>query len=199
MNKILREVRLLSGGVLSGIPGATGCHLRRFIYKRILKSCGKKLSIAQGVSIKGFKNIAFGDDISMGPHSCVFAESKNGESKIRIGDRVGLNYNVMINADEGGEITIQDNVLIGPNVVMRSSGHRYEDVHIPIREQGHHAGKIVIKEDAWIGANAVILPDVVVGKGAVVGAGAVVTRDVADYDIVGGVPARRIASRKPSV
>ncbi|MBU1112941.1 MAG: acyltransferase, partial [Candidatus Omnitrophica bacterium] len=54
-------------------------------------------------------------------------------------------------------------------------------------------------EDVWIGANAVILPNVVVGKGAVVGAGAVVTKDVADFDIVGGVPAIKIGSRKSNV
>ena len=105
----------------------------------------------------------------------------------------------MINADIGGEITIESNVLVGPNVVMRASGHRYKDINIPIRDQGHQEGKIVIKEDVWIGANAVILPNVVVGKGAVVGAGAVVTKDVADFDIVGGVPAIKIGSRKSNV
>ena len=101
----------------------------------------------------------------------------------------------MINADCKGEIIIEDNVSIGPNVVMRASGHRYEDLHVPIRLQGHHKGKIIIRDGVWIGANAVILPNVTIGKGAIVGAGAVVTKDVDDFDIVGGVPAKKIASR----
>jgi len=199
LNKILREVRLLSDSLLSEIPGILGCHLRYSIYKKRFRTCGKKVYILQGVSIKGFKNIEFGDEVCISPHSCIFAESKSNDSSIKIGNRVGLNCNVMINADIGGEITIESNVLVGPNVVMRASGHRYKDINIPIRDQGHQEGKIVIKEDVWIGANAVILPNVVVGKGAVVGAGAVVTKDVADFDIVGGVPAIKIGSRKSNV
>ncbi len=61
--------------------------------------------------------------------------------------------------------------------------------------QGHVPGTVVIEEDVWIGANCVITPDVRIGRGAVVGAGAVVTRDVAPFAIVGGVPAREIGRR----
>ncbi|MBW2642327.1 MAG: acyltransferase [Deltaproteobacteria bacterium] len=101
----------------------------------------------------------------------------------------------MINADVRGIIIIEDKVLVGPNVVVRASGHRYEKRRVPIREQGHHKGIIMIKTGAWIGANAVILPDVTIGKGAIVAAGAVVTKDVNDFEIVGGLPARKIGSR----
>jgi galactoside O-acetyltransferase len=86
-------------------------------------------------------------------------------------------------------------VLIGPNTVIRASNHNYNRVDIPIRDQGHSGGKIVIEDDVWIGSNAVITPDVVIGKGAIVGAGAVVVHDVSPYDIVGGVPAVTIGKR----
>jgi len=86
-------------------------------------------------------------------------------------------------------------VLIGPNVVMRASNHNYERIDIPIRNQRHIPGRILIKEDVWIGANVVILPDVTIERGAIVAAGAVVTTDVNEYDIVGGVPAIRVGSR----
>ena len=92
-------------------------------------------------------------------------------------------------------MVIEDKVLVGPNVVMRASGHRYEKKGVPIREQGHHKGIIMMKTGAWIGANAVILPDVTIGKGAIVAAGAVVTKNVGDFEIVGGLPARKIGSR----
>jgi acetyltransferase-like isoleucine patch superfamily enzyme len=60
-----------------------------------------------------------------------------------------------------------------------------------------HVPRTVVGADAWIGAGAVVRAGVVVGNGAVVGAGAVVTRDVADYEVVGGIPARRIRMRFP--
>ena len=102
----------------------------------------------------------------------------------------------MVNADVKGEIIIEEDSILGPNVVIRASGHKYDDLTVPIREQGHHKGRIVIKAGTWIGANAVLLPDVTVGKGTIVAAGAVVTKDVDDYEIVGGVPAKKIGSRR---
>lgn len=115
---------------------------------------------------------------------------------MRIGNWVSVNTNVQIGAADSGEIIIGNDVLIGPNVVIRASNHVYDRVDIPIREQGHSGGKIVIEDDVWIAANAVVLPDVVIGKVAVVAAGAVVTSDVPPYQIVGGVPSKIIANRK---
>lgn len=115
---------------------------------------------------------------------------------VRIGNWVSVNTNVQIGAADSGEIIIGNDVLIGPNVVIRASNHVYDRVDIPIREQGHSGGKIVIEDDVWIAANAVVLPDVVIGKVAVVAAGAVVTSDVPPYQIVGGVPSKIIANRK---
>ena len=101
----------------------------------------------------------------------------------------------MINADCGGFIEIGDNCLIGPNVVLRTSNHVFSDRNVPIREQGHIPGRIIIRDDVWIGANVVLLPDVSVGRGAIIGAGSVVTKNVDDYAIVAGVPAKQIGSR----
>ncbi len=80
-------------------------------------------------------------------------------------------------------------------MVFRSSNHVTDDTHIPIRTQGSLKGDIVIGNDVWIGSNCVILMGVRVGNGAVIAAGAVVNKDVAPFDIVGGVPAKKIKSR----
>ena len=106
-----------------------------------------------------------------------------------------MNFNVMINADCGGYIEIRDNVLLGPNVVIRASNHAYSRTDIPIKQQGHIAGRIILHEDVWLGANVVILPNVEIGKGSIVAAGSVVTKNVGDYSIVGGVPAELIEMR----
>lgn len=113
------------------------------------------------------------------------------------GLEVGRNFNINrgVNIYARGGVKIGDYVLIGPNVIIASSQHRYNIRGLPILFQGHEKQQVVIGNDVWIGANAVILPGVTVGDGAIIGAGAVVTVDVEPYSIVGGVPACKIGER----
>jgi acetyltransferase-like isoleucine patch superfamily enzyme len=97
--------------------------------------------------------------------------------------------------DARGGLTIGANVLIGPNVVIVTSQHHWDDPTLPIVAQGHHSAPVHIGDDVWIGGNAVVTAGITLGTGAVVGAGAVVTADVPPYAIVGGVPARVIGHR----
>jgi len=189
---LLNEFVAYINHLLIWFPGIFGCRLRYLTYKKQFKACGKHISIPAGVFFRRFKNISLGENVGFGFFNHIYA-GKDG--KVSIKDNVFLNSNVMINADIGGEIVIGSNVLIAPNVVIRASGHNYDKGDIPIKNQGHKTGKIIIKEDVWVGSNAVILPNVTIGKGAVIGAGAVVTKDVNDFEIVGGVPAKKIGSR----
>jgi acetyltransferase-like isoleucine patch superfamily enzyme len=91
-----------------------------------------------------------------------------------------------------GGIIIGDNVYTAPKVQILAVNHVYSDPARPIVEQGITAQGIVIEDDAWIGAGAIILDGVRIGRGAVVGAGAVVTHDVPAHTIVAGNPARLI-------
>ena len=115
--------------------------------------------------------------------------------RVIIGDNVALNQNVFIVGGEGKLIKIGNNVLIGPNVVLRSSDHRFTDVDTPIRLQGHNEGEITIEDDVWLGANVVVTKDVRIGRGCVIGAGSIVTRDLPPNSIAVGVPARVVSSR----
>ena len=104
----------------------------------------------------------------------------------RIGKNVFINFDCVF-LDLGG-ITIEDGVLIAPNVKLLSEGH-------PLSPEDRHSlmvGHIHIKENAWIGASATILQGVTVGRNAVVAAGAVVSQDVPDNTVVGGIPAKII-------
>lgn len=104
----------------------------------------------------------------------------------RIGKNVFINFDCVF-LDLGG-ITIEDNVFIAPQVSLLSEGH-------PTAPEERHSlvpGPILIKENAWIGAGATILPGVTIGKNSVVAAAAVVSKDVPDNTVVGGIPARHL-------
>lgn len=94
-----------------------------------------------------------------------------------------------------GTIKIGDNVVIGPYTVLTSANHGYDLLDRPIRQQRDVLKPIVIEDDVWIGAHAVVLPGVTIGKGSVIGAGAVVTSDIPAYSVAVGIPARVIKSR----
>jgi len=192
---IFRELESYFIFVVQNIPGMLGSYLRHSIYRLLFKKCGKHVRFPIGVHIKGYKNIELGNNISFSSESRLYAKSLTNESRIKIGNNVAFNTNVMVNADDMGEIIIEDNVMIGPNTVFRSANHEFRNPAMIIRLQGHTKGTIRVGSDVWIGANCVILTNVSIGKGAVIGAGAVVTKDVADFEIVAGVPAKKIGSR----
>lgn len=105
---------------------------------------------------------------------------------IQIGKNVFINHACSF-LDMGG-ITIEDEVLIGPKVNLITENHPLN----PADRKSLISKPILIKRNAWIGANATILPGVTIGENAVVAAGAVVSRDVPGNSIVGGVPAKLI-------
>jgi acetyltransferase-like isoleucine patch superfamily enzyme len=114
-------------------------------------------------------------------------------SNIKIGSNVVIRPESILMATKECEIDIQEDVLIGSGVHIHVPNHRFEDTSVPIYYQGHSPSKpILIKTGSWIGVNAIILPGVTVGKNAVVAAGSIVTRDVLDYTLVGGNPAKLI-------
>lgn len=118
---------------------------------------------------------------------------------IIIGNNVYINHHVDLGADPSG-IEIGNYVQIAPYVTIMSAMHEHERTDIPMYEQkGYKSARVVIEDDVWLGLRAIILPGVRIGKGSIVGAGAVVTKDVAPYTVVGGVPARFIKSRLEKV
>ncbi|QEK13193.1 CatB-related O-acetyltransferase [Crassaminicella thermophila] len=114
---------------------------------------------------------------------------------IFIGENSYINGGI-IKASEKGKIVIGDNCLISYNVHIRTDGHNYKNRFTLIKDQGHIEKDIIIGNDVWIGAGAQIMSGVNIGDGAVVAAGSVVTKDVPNYAVVAGVPARIIKYRE---
>jgi acetyltransferase-like isoleucine patch superfamily enzyme len=111
---------------------------------------------------------------------------------VTIGDNSGLGINSIV-----GKVKIGNDVMMGRDVIIMSSSHKFDDCKVPMGLQGNEPEKeVIIYDDVWIGHRVIILPGVKIGKGSIIGAGAVVTTDVPSYAVVGGVPAKLIEYRK---
>ena len=136
----------------------------------------------------------------------LFAECKGGvnvEQGAYFGN--GSNFHVLGNAGLGKDfachnriVTIHGELMMGEDVLFLGGGHRFDDVKMPIWQQGDLPDTpLEIGEDVWIGARVMVLPGCKkIGAHSIIGAGAVVTHDVPDYAIVGGNPAKVIRMRK---
>lgn len=142
-------------------------YVRRLICKPLFDECGSCLNVEKGAN--------FGTGAG-----------------IKIGSGSGIGSNAQIR----GKLTIGDNVLMGPDVVILTTNHRYERFDLPIGKQGMTSEPVTIGNDVWIGQRVMIMPGVNIGNGSIIAAGAVVTKDVPDYAIVGGIPAKIIKYRK---
>lgn len=141
--------------------------IRAFLCKSIFSKCGRNVNIERGVF--------FGSG-----------------SEISIGDNSGIGINARIS----GPLEIGKNVMMGPDVMIYTSNHNYRDINIPMIQQGEtDKQKVIIEDDVWIGARAIILKGVHIKRGAIIGAGSVVTKDVLEYEIVAGNPAKLIKKR----
>ena len=131
-----------------------------------------------------YRKFSLGDYSVIESYSCV----NNAVGDVIIGDhtRVGL-HNTII-----GPVTIGHHVNLAQGITVTALNHVFSDTGKRIDEQGITTDPVVIEDDIWIGANAVILPGVKIGNHSVVAAGAVVTKDVPPHTLVAGVPAKVI-------
>ena len=127
---------------------------------------------------------------SLGDYSVIesFACINNAVGDIIIGNytRIGL-HNTII-----GPVTIGHHVNLAQGITVTALNHKFENPDIRIDEQGVSTKPVVIGNDIWVGANAVILPGITIGDHSVIAAGAIVTKDVPPHSLVAGVPAKVI-------
>ncbi len=149
---------------------------------------GSKTSIGKRLAVVRANALRLGSRVEI-EHD-VFLKTIGGS--LTVGDFAFIGRGCEIDVAES--VTIGSHTLLAPNVFITDHTHNHGKA-LRLDEQGNRIAPVVIGSDAWIGAHAVVLPGVTVGDGAIVGAGAVVTKDVAPYAIVAGVPARAIGSR----
>lgn len=187
-NRVSRILRIVSSKFKSLFLFGT---LSKVHLGRNVKVEGKNIFIGNGTSIMDNStirgNIIVGNNVFI--HENVLLRSFN--YSISIGDNTTINNNTCILS----QCKIGGNVSIAPNVVIVGANHVFSDKSQLIKSQGSTSVGIIIEDDVWIGANASVLDGVVIGKGSIIAAGAVVTKDVPEYCVVAGVPAKIIKER----
>ena len=205
--KIVRKIRFLGASALVNLSQArwrlkqSGISSRAVVDKtcRIEKHSGCNLQIHAGCKIHSGVQVQLkqGGFIELQSQVIVrqncHVEAWGGA--LRMGRNSGLNLGCYVVAME--EITIGENVMIGPYVVIVDHDHGTENSGVPMVLQKMKTAPVTIRDDVWIGAHVTIAKGVQIGRGAIVGANAVVTHDVPEYCIAAGVPAKVIGLRQP--
>lgn len=166
---------------------------RAQFHTRILAAHGSGTVIYPPSTLVGPRRISLGAHVMIGPGSWLGAID---DGWLEIGDAVRCTGNVTISA--AGHIVIEDHVLMARNVHVYDHEHVRTDPSVPISLQGLTPPRPVrIRSGAWLGANAVILQGVTIGRNAVIGANAVVKHDVPNHAVAVGAPARLVERRRP--
>jgi maltose O-acetyltransferase len=137
--------------------------------KRIPKNIGVKVVISKDCNFSHPENVVIYDYVYIGPRARVSSY---------------------------GKVVFGKGTIIGPDLVIHTANHNYQkdiktipyDAELDIKD-------VVINDAVWIGSNVIILPGVKIGKGSVIASGSVVTKEVSDYSIIGGNPAKLIKMR----
>jgi acetyltransferase-like isoleucine patch superfamily enzyme len=194
------------------VPSVIGIGLRAVLYKAVLRAdgfpaiedhvrinrpeditLGRRVYIDHGVYLHGAPGgLEIGEQswIMTGCRLHVFNYRGIDTAGIRIGRRTFIGEGSIIRGQGG--VTIGDDVLFGPRVMVLAVNHVFRDPERPIIHQGITAEGIRIEENCWIGAGAIVLDGVTIGRGSCIGAGAVVSQSIPPHSLAVGVPARVI-------
>ncbi len=170
MKRFLRGLCYIAYLLCKNLPKSSskvkiGKKLRGFFAKKLIANAGKNINIEKGATFCG---------------------------RLSIGDNSGIGVNCNIQ----GTVTIGNDVMMGPDVLIYTTNHEFRSKDIPMIDQGFQQEKpVIIGDDVWIGARAIILPGVHIGSHCIIGAGAVVTKAVPDWCTCVGNPARVVKER----
>jgi acetyltransferase-like isoleucine patch superfamily enzyme len=195
--------------LFGNLSGGLGYLLRKRFYRRLFKSVGSGAIFGKGVVLRHPGRITLADRVAIDDYTLLDASGASEEG-MTLGDDVMISRNCVIQG-KSGPVAIANKADIGCNTIISSTtgifigtsaiiagncyigGGRYiaDRLDIPMMEQGIYSkGPVVIGDDVWLGAGAIVLDGVRIGKGCIVGAGAVVTKHLPDYAIAVGVPAK---------
>lgn len=168
---------------------------RVFLFRRKVTDCGNNITIGKDITIESPQCVHIGNNVSIGKYTyflpCTYYAGIKYTPNITIGD--GCHIGIRNSFACIDSITIGKNVLFAGYVHLTDHSHGFEDITLPVTLQPLTSkGPIVIGDDCWLGFEVEILSGVHIGKHCVVAARSVVTKDVPDYSVVAGNPARLV-------
>jgi acetyltransferase-like isoleucine patch superfamily enzyme len=159
---------------------------------------GRTVQIGDNVEINALSKygIKIGNNVTILDNTIIECTGviRNLGDGLILGNNVGISQNCFIQVR--GKVEIENNVILGPYVSIFSENHNFENPDLPVNMQGETRKGVKIEDGVWLGAHSTILDGVTVGNNSIVAAGSVVTKDVAPYTVVGGIPAKLIKRRK---
>ncbi|MFH0846039.1 MAG: acyltransferase [Patescibacteria group bacterium] len=156
-----------------------------FLNKNKFEKIELPITLFNNTFIRNKNKIKFGKNITI-YHNCFISPIE-----LTVGDNCDLGVNNFI----CGKVKIGNNVSIGPNVNIPGANHNIKTTE-SIKTSGNEMKGTIIKDEVWIGGNSSILDGVTIEKGAVIGAGSVVTKDIPEYAIAVGAPAKVVGFRQ---
>ncbi|KAF0220663.1 MAG: hypothetical protein FD174_987 [Geobacteraceae bacterium] len=168
-----------------------------FVVRNLFAAWGADSVLEPSAKLMAPNLIRIGSKVTICEHAWLNAKDDRGDGKptLSIGDGTYIGRFVHINAWQ--QVAIEENVLLADRVFISDADHNYENIEVPIRLQGDlFKGPVRLKEGCWLGIGVVVLPGVTIGKNAVVAANSVVTKDVPDYVVAAGIPAKIIKQLK---
>jgi acetyltransferase-like isoleucine patch superfamily enzyme len=199
---------------VSWLPGALGLLLRSKLYPLLVGKIGRNVTFGANVVLRHPRKIHLGDNVVIDDNVVLDAKGENNNG-ITIGSGVFVGRNTILSC-KNGDIVIDDNanigfhceafsasrVRIGKNVLLAAyvylvgGTHHFDRTDVPILFQERSSQGIEVGDNAWLGAHAVVFDGVKIGKECIIGAGAVVNKDVPDWKIAAGVPAKIVQDRR---
>lgn len=198
----------------SGLPGALGLFLRMKLYPSLIGKVGRGVTFGTNVVLRHPHKIHLGDNVVI-DDNCVL-DAKGAENKglfigsgafigrntilsckngdIHLGDNVNMGFNCQIFS--ASEVKLGKNCLIAAYCYMIGGTHTMDRLDIPPLEQKRVSQGIIMEDNLWLGAGVKVTDGVRIGRDAIIGTSAVVTRDIPEYAIAVGIPAKVIRNRK---
>lgn len=196
------------------MPGGLGFFLRKKFYPRLFKKVGRGFILGRNVVIRHPQNIIIGDFVTI-DDNCLIDGRGAGEIGFVIEDQVIINRNCMLQAKTdyiklGKRTSLGSNsvivsmsgvelgeaVLTAGNCYISAGVYEFDDLKVPIMDQtAYSKGSIKIGKNSWLGTGVTVLDGVTIGEGVVIGASALVNKDIEDFSIAIGIPAKKVRKR----
>jgi acetyltransferase-like isoleucine patch superfamily enzyme len=197
----------------TSVPGALGLWLRSRLYPKLLKRCGRGVVFGLNTILRHPNKIELGDNVVV-DDNCLIDAKGTDNAGIKIGDNAFIGRNTILSC-KNGDIVLGDRVNIGFNCEIFSGsrvevgagtllaaytyligGDHVADLDEDIVHSGSTSQGIKVGDDSWFGAGAKVLDGVTIGAHSIIGTGAVVTKDIPEYSIAVGLPAKVVRDRR---